>query len=255
MVTTPPNTRPAGIRAVPSRLRLALCAVIVASTALVAATARPLPARAHAPIEVTFQGVTFRIPREYVVALFRGDKGGVDMNLVAETFEPYTMNVDPDFPRNFLRIGLRIFLQSHGAEQSVDDRIRFWLDHWDSLVTQPAEDLDTEAAATYNVPRDLRFRRSLPVDRPGRGSQQDRFLPATPRHDAAGNAIPEAIFCMSPFHPLVRFDTSRLSRLSCEYRFPFRNLETTIYFERHLLPQWKELRNRTIALLEKFAAP
>lgn len=145
-------------------LRLASCAVVVALAGLAAATAPPVPAPTLAPVEVTFQGVTFRIPREYVVAVFRGDQGAVDMNLVAETFEPYTTKVDPDFPRNFFRIGLRIFLRSHGPGRTGAAEIQPWIDRWAGLATEPAEDLDAEAAAAYGVPRDLRFRRSLPVE-------------------------------------------------------------------------------------------
>ncbi|MBW3656283.1 MAG: hypothetical protein KY444_09250 [Gemmatimonadetes bacterium] len=57
---------------------------------------------------------------------------------------------------------------------------------------------------------------------------------------------------MSPFHPAVRLDPSRLEWPRCEYRFPFRAFEAKISFERHLLPRWQELRARTVALLEGF---
>jgi diadenosine tetraphosphatase ApaH/serine/threonine PP2A family protein phosphatase len=255
IAAAPRTARSNAKRFLPPRLRLAACAAVVALTALAGATAQPLPTRALPPVEVTFQGTIFRIPREYVVALFRSDHGALDMNLVAETFEPYTAKVDPDFPRNFFRIGLRVFLQSRGPGRNGAESIRFWMGHWASLATEPAEDLDADAATAYGVPRNLRFRRSLLVENSGTGTREDRFVPAAPRHDARGAEIPEAIFCMGPFHPLVQADPSRLRSLRCEYRFPFRDFETAIYFERHLPPQWQRFRERTVALLESFTVP
>ena len=105
------------------------------------------------------------------------------------------------------------------------------------MATEPAEDLDADAAAGYGVPRDLRLRRSLPVDNPGAGTREDRLMPAIPRHDASGAEVPEAIFCMSPYHPAVRLDPSRLDWLRCQYRFPFRAVEVQLPSERPLLPR------------------
>lgn len=57
---------------------------------------------------------------------------------------------------------------------------------------------------------------------------------------------------MSPFHAAVRHAPSGPNWLQCQYRFPYRAFEVQISFERHLLPQWQELRDRTLMLLESF---
>lgn len=202
---------------------------------------------ATAPVEVTYQGVTFRIPRNYLKQLTRETEkgGGFHIGVLADTFEPLTPETASVFREKWLYEGVTLFVNSYAdrtAERGVTNRIAVFTNmrHLPSVAGGQIYGL--------NVYRAL----SEPNSQARNITRENKYVPVgAPVYDNE-TLEGEAIFCTSLISDSVKEGRQALDNLRCRHILLYDKFLLQLRYNKQQLPRWKDIRDGAIRLLDSF---
>lgn len=186
-----------------------------------------------------------RVPLIYNAIMSRGEF--LLFSAMLEGYGPYTRTTATGWPMSELYETVRISMH-YDARREANRWVAGYLDVLRRNRVEPSFPSDRLSGTDEPVPAGLRMQQTEPED-PQRGRLASDWFDVEPLL----NGGPEAIVCSSPFSLNIRNNITSRTNLRCEHLFVHRGARMSLGYERQHLVRWREIRDSSIALIERFA--
>lgn len=185
-----------------------------------------------------------RVPLIYNAIMSRGEF--LLFSAMLEGYGPYTRDTATSWPMSELYETVRISMHFDARYES-----NFWVARYLNVIrqqwVQPSFPSDRLSGTDEPLPAGLRMEQTEP-EQPPCGRLASDWFDVEPLL----NGGPEAIVCSSPFSVAARRRPDPLWNLRCEHLLVHRGAKMSLRYERRHLVRWREIRDGSVAPIERF---